>query len=45
MNLQIMPPTEASKFMMDLEFIAIISVVLIVSIIAFDRLRRKLANR
>lgn len=45
MYLQIMPPQEVSMFQMDIEFIAIVSATLVVSVVVYDKLKRKWANR
>ena len=45
MYLQVMPPQETTTLMMDVEYILIISVLMITAIFIVDRIRRKWANR
>jgi hypothetical protein len=43
--MQIMPPEEASTFMLDVEFILIISALIITAIFVIDRVKKKWADR
>lgn len=45
MYLQAMPQKETSTLMMDVEFVLIISVLMITAIFIVDRIRRKWLNR